>query len=100
MIQETSSYASSILETKLGRLQKGYQADLLMVPYIPPTPVNQDNAFGHLFFGMFHSFKPKHVWIKGQQKIKDYQAKKSIEDKYRQAQQSSARLWDILSKDV
>ncbi|TNF07118.1 MAG: amidohydrolase [Bacillota bacterium] len=100
IIINTYDYASQILETKLGKLEKDYQADLLIVPYIPPTPMDAHNPFGHLFFGLFHSFKPKHVFIKGKQKIRNYQAKKSLEETYRNAQQSSKRLWDILSKDV
>lgn len=100
MIQDTYQYASLMLMTKLGKLEKGYQADLQLIPYIPPTPVNEHNAFGHLFFGLFHSFKPKHVWIKGQWKIKDYRAKRAVEEAYRNAQHASARLWDILTKEV
>lgn len=100
MIQDTYDYASLILETKIGKLESGYQADLLMVPYIPPTPANEHNAFGHLFFGLFHAFLPKHVWIKGNMKINNYHAKKSLEERVRHAQISSKRLWDILSKEV
>ena len=100
MIHHTYDYASQTLQTKLGKLETDYQADLLMIPYIPPTPIDKNNAFGHLFFGLFHSFKPKHVFIQGKQKIKNYQAKKTIEETYRNAQQSSKRLWDNLSKEV
>lgn len=100
MIHDTYAYASSILETKLGEFKQGYQADLLMVPYIPPTKTNEMNAFGHLFFGMFHAFQPKYVWIKGDMKIKNYHIKTSLENKIKISQHASIRLWDILSKDV
>jgi cytosine/adenosine deaminase-related metal-dependent hydrolase len=100
MIHDTYTYANSMLETKLGEFKQGYQADLLMIPYIPPTEASEENAFGHLFFGMFNAFQPKHVWIKGDIKIKNYQIKTSLENKIKQAQQASKRLWDILSKDV
>jgi cytosine/adenosine deaminase-related metal-dependent hydrolase len=100
MIHDTYDYASQILEIKLGKIEKDYQADLLMVPYIPPTPLDEGNIFGHLFFGLFHSFKPKHVFIEGKQKIKNYQASNKMEESYRSAQVSSKRLWDNLSKEV
>ena len=100
MINDTYDYASSILQTKLGKFENDYQSDLLMIPYIPPTPMNQDNIFGHLFFGTFHSFKPKHVFIKGKQKIKNYQAHRKLEEKYRNAQNSSSELWHNLTKEV
>lgn len=100
MIQNTYDYASQILEIKLGKIKKDYQADLLMIPYIPPTPLDESNVFGHLFFGLFHSFKPKHVFIQGKEKIKNYQISKKMEDLYRDAQVSSHRLWENLNKEV
>jgi putative selenium metabolism protein SsnA len=36
----------------LGRIQTGAQADLILVDYFPPTPLDGDNLFGHLLFGI------------------------------------------------
>ena len=36
----------------LGELAAGCAADLIVVDYIPPTPLGSDNFLGHLIFGM------------------------------------------------
>lgn len=37
---------------KVGRIAKGYLADLILLDYYPPTPLNGDNFWGHFLFGM------------------------------------------------
>lgn len=99
MIQNTYHYASRILHTKLGRIKTGYEADLLMIPYIPPTPISSSNAFSHLFYGLFHSFKPKHVFVKGNFVLKNYELKQSLTNKYRKAITFSNLLWETLKEE-
>jgi len=36
----------------LGRIQTGARADLMLVDYFPPTPIDSSNLFGHLVFGV------------------------------------------------
>jgi putative selenium metabolism protein SsnA len=36
----------------LGRIESGAQADLVLIDYIPPTPLHAGNLFGHLLFGI------------------------------------------------
>ena len=36
----------------LGTLQEGAAADLILVDYHPPTPLNGDTVLGHLIFGL------------------------------------------------
>ncbi|MBU1141531.1 MAG: amidohydrolase family protein [Firmicutes bacterium] len=100
LIRDTYLYASRVLEVKLGKIDKGFEADLLMIPYIPPTPMNQDNALGHLFFGLFHSFKPKHVFVAGKQVVKDYEVSQTLLDKYRQANSYAKKLWERINQEV
>jgi putative selenium metabolism protein SsnA len=38
--------------TELGRIETGAKADLLLVNYFPPTPLDPTNLFGHLLFGV------------------------------------------------
>ncbi|MBU1093712.1 MAG: amidohydrolase family protein [Firmicutes bacterium] len=100
MIEDTYLYTNQILGTHLGKIQKGYEADLLMVPYIPPTPINQDNALGHLFFGLFHSFKPKHVYIAGKQIVTNYEVSDPLISKYQEASQYAQKLWERINNEV
>ncbi len=37
---------------KVGRIEEGYLADLILVDYYPPTPFTGDNFWGHFLFGM------------------------------------------------
>jgi putative selenium metabolism protein SsnA len=38
--------------TEVGRIAPGARADLLLVDYFPPTPIDSSNLFGHLLFGI------------------------------------------------
>jgi cytosine/adenosine deaminase-related metal-dependent hydrolase len=38
--------------TEVGRIAPGARADLVVVDYLPPTPLDSSNLFGHLLFGV------------------------------------------------
>ena len=38
--------------TEIGRIAPGARADLLLVDYLPSTPIDSSNLFGHLLFGV------------------------------------------------
>jgi len=93
MILEAYDYASRLLEVKLGKIESGYEADLLIVPYLPPTPIHQDNALGHLFFGLFNSFKPRCVFVGGKKIVDYYQVNEYLQNIYYQATHEAEKLW-------
>ena len=100
MIHNSYEYVSSRLNIKLGRFEKGYKADLLRVKYSPFTLMNKDNAFGHVFYGLYPNFKPSHVYIDGNEVVKDYRlcSKKLLED-LEIAKDYSRKLWNkVLDK--
>jgi len=37
---------------KIGVLKEGALADVILIPYCPPTPLNDETAYGHLVFGI------------------------------------------------
>jgi putative selenium metabolism protein SsnA len=39
-------------DTKIGVLAEGYAADIAIIDYIPPTPLNEMTVLGHLIFGI------------------------------------------------
>jgi cytosine/adenosine deaminase-related metal-dependent hydrolase len=84
------------LNIKLGRIEKGYKADFVVVPYNPPTPINKDNILGHVIFGVFDGFKPEQVWISGKQLIKDYHPIFKIEEALEKARTEAAKVWKRL----
>lgn len=97
MIEATYEYASTILETKLGKIQVGYESDLMMIPYIPPTPLVQTTALGHLIFGLSSSFKPQHVFCSGKWIVKNYEVSDILKEQYRQAQVHAQSLWEKIN---
>ncbi len=98
IIDDTYDYVSARFGIKLGRFQKDYEADLLMLPYAPPTPIHKDNALGHLFFGCFNSFKPRNVFVAGNPVVKDYEVRKNLQETYQKAKAHAQDLWQRIEE--
>ncbi|MFA5686995.1 MAG: amidohydrolase family protein [Bacilli bacterium] len=94
MINDAYMYVSLLLNIKLGRIEPTYEADLLLVPYIPITPVDNTNILGHVFYGLMNSFKPKDVFVGGKRLVKDYvSTNKKLILEYEKAQGVAEQLW-------
>lgn len=52
LFQGNARIANRYFEKKLGVLEKGAAADIIINDYIPPTPMNAGNLNGHMLFGM------------------------------------------------
>jgi len=52
LFQGNARIANRYFEKKLGVLEKGAAADIIIPDYIPPTPMNAGNLNGHMLFGM------------------------------------------------
>jgi putative selenium metabolism protein SsnA len=52
LLDNNGSIATKILGKKLGKLEAGAPADIVILDYVPPTPLARDNFLGHLLFGM------------------------------------------------
>lgn len=98
IINNTYNYASDLLNVKLGKIEPGFQADLQLVKYNTPTPLNEENIMGHLMFGLFNDFAPEHVFIDGVQMVKN---KEVLADKkqYNNAKDSAQKLWTAIEKE-
>ena len=44
--------ARKIWGWEIGRIETGARADLILVDYFPPTPLDNNNLFGHFLFGI------------------------------------------------
>ena len=51
LFQGNARIANRYFEKKLGVLEKGAAADIIITDYIPPTPMNAGNLNGHMLFG-------------------------------------------------
>jgi len=37
---------------KVGKIEEEYLADIILLDYFPPTPINSENFWGHFLFGI------------------------------------------------
>jgi len=95
-INYSYEYFGRQMGIKIGKIQKGYVADFVLVPYLNPTDMDENNAFGHVFFGLFDNFKPSCVIVKGKTLIENYKSKFDEETLYKNALMASKALWKRL----
>lgn len=99
VINNTYEYTNMLLETSLGEFKKGSEADLIVLDYQAFTPMNKDNVFGHIFFGVYPGLKPKMVFANGRLLIDNYQFVKNYDDLYKRALLEAEKLWNVLEKE-
>ncbi|MDA3851949.1 MAG: amidohydrolase family protein [Spirochaetaceae bacterium] len=97
IILNSYEYANSMLQTKLGRFDKGYQADFMLLDEQNITPIDGSNALGHLFFGYAQSLRPSHFWSGGKLKMEDYKILGDHEEKRKRSVELAKKLWKDLS---
>jgi cytosine/adenosine deaminase-related metal-dependent hydrolase len=56
MLGESARFASKYLRVRLGELEIGAAADLVLTSYRPATPLTADNLAGHFLFAMGPEF--------------------------------------------
>ena len=66
-------YFNRLKGSKIGRIEKGYDSDFVLVDYHSITPVDQSNIFSHILFGVYEALRPHTVFVNGQRKIDDYE---------------------------
>jgi len=88
--------AGKILGVKLGKIEKGYEADMIVLDYVPPTPLNEDNVHGHIFFGLFDNWKVRDTIVAGEYLMKDYALKVDLEEIFKKSREVAKRVWNRL----
>ncbi|MDK2886973.1 MAG: hypothetical protein PWP54_1553 [Thermosipho sp. (in: thermotogales)] len=96
VIKNTYEIASRHLKIKLGKIEPGYVADLIVVPYLPPTPLNNENILGHVIYGLYDNFKPSHVIVNGKTLMENYEIKLPVDEIYNEARKVAENLWKTL----
>lgn len=87
--------ASEIFGDKLGVLDDGCPADLLVLDYQPPTPLSSENVAWHLAFGM-SSASIESVMVNGRFVIKDRLPAFDHEYLAERARAATEKLWKKL----
>ncbi len=52
LLQNNAEIAERQFGIQLGEIAQGHPADLAIIDYLPPTPLNENNFLGHLIFGL------------------------------------------------
>ena len=94
MINNSYEYVSKMLGIKLGRIEKDYEADFMLVPYQPFTTMDKNNAFGHVFYGLYPSLRPNDVYASGKCLLKNRKiTSKKVQSLFGKSIQVSKDLW-------
>lgn len=92
-------YVNKILDTRLGRLEKGFNSDFILLDETNPTPINGKNALGHLVFGSGFNFRPSHVWCGGEIKLRNYKIVHEDTIIFEKSRKLSAALWKEIAEE-
>ncbi|MDP8215279.1 MAG: putative aminohydrolase SsnA [Candidatus Euphemobacter frigidus] len=52
LLENNPKIASRLFDQEVGVLKPGAAGDVIVIDYIPPTPLNEDNFLGHFLFGI------------------------------------------------
>jgi putative selenium metabolism protein SsnA len=78
----------------IGRLAPGSPADVVVTRYVPPTPLDAANAWGHLLFGDVEA-AVRHVFVGGQLVLRDGCSTRLDEaELLGGCRERAARLWE------
>lgn len=78
----------------LGKIEKGAYADVIVIDYHPYTPINENNWFGHLLFGVSGAMT-KHTIVNGRLLMKDRQITNLDTEKiFADSRQRAAKIWE------
>lgn len=100
MINNAYEYVSRRLDIKLGKIEKGFVSDFMLVNYTPFTKMDSSNAMGHVFYGLFPSFKPSDVYVDGELEVKDYvMQNKALLDEFKKCKEQADKLWTLVKEE-
>lgn len=90
--------AERLLGLHLGTIQPGSPADIVLLDYIPPTPLRSENLLGHLLFGVaVHGFRVTDLFVAGRSILRNGDfVDVDEEEAYAHAREQAAHLWSRL----
>jgi putative selenium metabolism protein SsnA len=84
--------AERIFGKSFGKIEEGYQADLVILDYPAPTLLAEENLAGHLAFGM-NSQAVETVLIAGKPVYEQRKFKESKSALYKEAEAKASEIW-------
>ncbi len=83
-------------DSRFGRIERGYKADLVISDYASPTPFKPENIAGHIAFGQAAT-SVRSVIIDGKFVLRDREFPFPVDDIYSEARENAARLWERMN---
>lgn len=82
-------------DAKIGALQEGYAADVILIDYIPPTPLNEMTVLGHIIFGISQSVVDTTI-VKGRVLMENKKLMLDVDEEKAsaRARELTLKLWD------
>lgn len=94
IINNAYSYVGRRLGINIGKIRKDYVSDFMLIPYTPFTEMNSNNAFGHVFYGLFPNFRPNDVFVDGSRLVKNGElTSKKAKAELIESRKYSEKLW-------
>ncbi len=79
---------------KFGKIEEGYEADMIVLDYKPPTPIDKDNILGHIIFGLSDRISVDKVFVGGNLRVDRGEViGVNEEEVYKYARYISSILW-------
>jgi cytosine/adenosine deaminase-related metal-dependent hydrolase len=89
---------SELFGERIGTLEKGAAADVIVLGYIPPTPLSADTLGAHFLYGM-RSSMVESVMVNGEWVMKEREFPRlDVEKVSRESAKAAARLWKRMAK--
>jgi cytosine/adenosine deaminase-related metal-dependent hydrolase len=98
LILENYALATEAFGLPIGRIEQGFVSDLQLIDYTPVTKMDETNVFGHLVYGLFDAWRPRHVFSQGKPVLTDYALSEGLRALLSKAKKSSRILWDRLKE--
>jgi len=89
LLQGALTMAEQHTDRRMGRLQPGCPADVVLTSYVPATPMTSDNLVGHLLFGFDRAYITR-VWASGREVWPGNEDTSAI---YAASREAAAALW-------
>ncbi|MCT4713341.1 putative aminohydrolase SsnA [Enterobacteriaceae bacterium H11S18] len=92
MLQQGNGILEENFSARFGVLAAGYTADLTILDYRPPTPLQAENLAGHFAFAI-NSSHVDSVMVAGRMVYEERAFPQAVDQLYREASRSAEKLW-------
>jgi cytosine/adenosine deaminase-related metal-dependent hydrolase len=98
LMLENNALATEAFQLPIGRIEPGFAADFQLIDYAPSTKMDETNVFGHLVYGLFDAWRPRHVFARGLKVLNDHALSEGLRALRTKAKESSRILWERLKE--